>query len=437
MAIGDIQVIPFALGTGRAKAHQAAIDAFVDFRDALGNWAHSKVYEGHMAKLHLSLHGVTQDFPEYQVHGVKMTPNQRKKFVIPEASVDILEHTDAIMQVVLEINGKDGPQPKKVVVKMAKKMAHATLSWFDRHVMKHIDEAKKCGPMANIINLNTNQPALLALTSVLDSTFVRTVWMEPGDMVILSKSLRYVFYHAVYRLMPGDKPSKWQEGLNPSTISEARSIYNLRLGECDTEWLKKHLDCLQDDEDELDTESPPPRPLPKTTRTKRSTVVVTKPKAIHKAPIKQKAGSVEVPESRNYSAATILETVGNYQVTSECRHRHFDQPVFKARMVFTLNLYRLVRNKGAFKVLNNQIDLYTIRVLATAMLSIKSATYRVLIITMQKGDGAIEGPHNVCAHKMPLNPYYTFQQDCPPSRSFLLKHLRLPQSPPPKDWPSA
>ena len=248
ISAGEIILIPAALGAKRAAAHTAACEAFKNHYKDLRNWGTSADFTNSLVKLHLSVPGSTP-FPQY--HGrLEKKPPKKKQTVINEAPPAVMATARLVMEVIMDMLGNKRPHKQVRLQRVANEMAHLTLCWYDRHVPRHGDEPHFDGPKDKVINLNVSEEGLFVLTSMIyEDARARAVYLFPGDLLSFTGSVRYVFLHAVYRLLPG-QPSDWIQGLNGDNIHLARSIFSFRTGNCPEAGLRAHYDALLLDPEE-------------------------------------------------------------------------------------------------------------------------------------------------------------------------------------------
>ena len=226
IAVGDLVLVPFALGRGRVQAHAAACKAYKDRLHDVLEWSPMPEQKKSMSKLHLSLGGHSKEFPNYHARGEK-APVQPIK--VKHAPADIYDVSTNILEHLMDAHGRQLPHVPSKKQKMLKQMYHLSLCYYTHQVPLHMDDPYYEGPGHGIANLVCEGEGLYLLVSQLHGKAVaRAVWLYPGDLICTNGNLRYAFVHGVFRLMPTKDSAAWIEDLTEENIHRARSIYNWR-----------------------------------------------------------------------------------------------------------------------------------------------------------------------------------------------------------------
>jgi hypothetical protein len=491
MGRGNLVVVPLALGTHLEEALQASADAFEQYQDsAVVNWAQQDELGDRMKKLVLSTEGKSMDFPTNEDFGegkrIEHSNNSkskaaRKRHAAPLASQAIVDATKLVLAHVATINlGKLGPHKAKVFEKLLKDMYHVTLSWYTGPVWDHQDLVTDGGPGPQIISNPLACGSLFVFTSLTDPDApCRTVWLNPGDMLLFTAEMRYEWSHAVYPLFEGPVPSEWQAAtLTVDSIMSARTVFVVRVGEDEPTWLHKQATQLRKQEDfdecvlpmayRLRAERPatgkaaatPTKddPAPKATSAKKATASSSKkqtrtpkPRAVPRtAAPSPKIEPKSEPASDNktdtvweflgarvWVRAQVVMTKNQFKLTQYLEWHRPTHPIFTAGSVFVLCLPDAVPKNPGKKTRVGAYQRVRFHVLAVGELRAASTNTRVLVVMMQVPLGVKwEGPYNIQAGKMPSTDYYTMEPDQPVKGAKLPAWLARSDHPGPSDHTS-
>ena len=413
VAEGDLVLIPAALGTSLQHVRSAAVAAFSSDDSEKRQWAHSEAYAKSSQKAHYSIAGNTLPFPSYT--GMHVDPSYCKDTTNPRITAAPEELVPASMIKALgRICGQDDNLSSSKLKKFVKLMTHLTVCWYTHHVPAHTDEPHNDGPGARILNLALHGEGLLVLQSLEgENAPTRTMWMLPGDLVMISNALRYTFTHAVYRLHSQQTPAAERPShLDDNNIGDARSILNFRLGVCGPAWLKKHYKMVAQTLSADEWHRLPEQYRPKAKEVKVATKTATatkKPAPRGKVPTASaepdnEAAQAFVIAGRIWLPEPVLRTVEQFSLLGRliCKLAGNTMPVFVPNLVFSLQIPASVYTKGEHKIKNATKSEVKIRILAIAELSVKTHKHRVLVCMIQQPEGTSWlGPMNLYANKMP------------------------------------
>jgi hypothetical protein len=430
---GDVILVPAAMGRARLEAVEASLSAYVYNKDEHLPWSPEKAYDGYLAKMHCSLDGLTEDFPQYYAPGE--TPAGKEEYKVKRFAPGIAEVAWKLVDLILGLhNPKGGKRRAARSKKLAQQMAHPTLCWYNGCVPPHMDAPHFDGPKHYIINFMCKGTGMYLLKYMRkDKVVARAVWLMEGDMLQLHGSFRYEWLHMVMRVYEGDDPSKWMPKLSDSTIRNARSIISMRLATCPEDRLQDYYTVLQEGPD-CDLSTIPDKYIhthhpyaaggvAASPRKRPSITPTAKPSATGAVPGDKAVDAVL--SSRAWNDTQILATCGQFTVVEQLKHRRLEYPVFMAGMVFSLRVYARMSTKGKLRIHDNTKSTIKVRVHAVAQLKLSSSKPNVIVVTVQEETSkAWEGPYNVVATAMPLLHLYTMEAPFFPDPAVVAAHIQ-------------